>query len=136
MVDSLGAEGAEKGIEMGGLSYQFFKRIIGEYARLGRGHEDKPLIISVLWKAFLFGLLVAAFHILEESVKRLAFHERISMRIDEMLIRNLVVFCFLIPFFAFWELQRVLGEGWLFDLFFRRRQESNPNVSVGAQKAY
>ena len=109
--------------------------MIGEYARLGRGHEEQPLIISVLWKAFLFGLLVAAFHILEESVKRLAFHERINMRIDEMLIRNLVVFSFLIPFFAFWELRRVLGEGKLFDLFFRRTPEANPDVSVGAQKA-
>src|SRR5215467_6871710 len=108
--------------------------LIGEYARLGRGHEDKPLIISVLWKAFLFGLLVTAFHILEESVKRLAFHERINMRLDEMLIRNLVVFSFLIPFFAFWELRRVLGEGKLFDLFFRRRQQSNHDVSIGTQK--
>jgi hypothetical protein len=45
--------------------------MIGEYARLGRRHEDQPLIISTLWKAFLFGLLVAASHILEESVKRL-----------------------------------------------------------------
>jgi hypothetical protein len=109
--------------------------LIGEYARLGRGQEDKPLIISVLWKAFLFGLLVAAFHILEESVKRLAFHERISMRIDEMLLRNLVVFSFLIPFFAFWELRRVLGEGKLFDLFFRGRQQANTDVSIGTQKA-
>jgi hypothetical protein len=108
--------------------------MIGEYARLGRGHEDKPLIISVVWKAFLFGLLVAAFHILEESVKRLAFHKQISFRVDEMLIRNLVVFTFLIPFFAFWELRRVLGEGKLFELFFRRRQ-SNSDVSIGAQKA-
>ena len=32
--------------------------MIGEYARLGRRHEDQPLIISTLWKAFLFGLLV------------------------------------------------------------------------------
>jgi hypothetical protein len=54
---------------------------------------------------------------------------------DEMLIRNLVVFSFLIPFFAFWELRRVLGEGKLFDLFFRRRQHSNPELSVGSPKA-
>ena len=109
--------------------------LIGEYARLGRGHEDKPLIISALWKAFLFGLLVAGFHIVEETVKRLAFRERINMRVDEMLIRNLVVFSFLIPFFAFWELRRVLGEGKLFDLFFRRRQQSNHDASIGTQKA-
>jgi len=71
----------------------------------------------------------------EESVKRLAFHGRVNIRIDEVLIRNLVVFSFLIPFFAFWELRRVLGEGKLFDLFFRRRQQSNPDVSIGTQKA-
>ena len=109
--------------------------LLGEYARLGRGHENKPLIISVLWKAFLFGLLVAAFHILEETIKRFALHQRISVDIDEMLIRNLVVFSFLVPFFAFWELRRVLGEGQLFDMFFRRRQQSNPDVSIGTQKA-
>jgi hypothetical protein len=108
--------------------------LIGEYARLGREHEDKPLIISVLWKAFLFGLLIAAFHVLEESIKRLVLHKQISFRVDEMLIRNLVVFSFLIPFFAFWELRRVLGEGELFDLFFRRRPRPNPGVSVATPK--
>jgi hypothetical protein len=109
--------------------------LIGEYIRLGKKHENKPLILVVLYKAFLFSLLVAAFHILEESVKRLVFHKQIGFRVDEMLIRNLVVFSFLIPFFAFWELRRVLGEGKLFDLFFRRTPEANPDVSVGAQKA-
>jgi hypothetical protein len=108
--------------------------LIGEYARLGHGKEDKPLIISVLWKTFLFGLLVAAFHILEESVKRLVLHKQISFRVDEMLIRNLVVFSFLIPFFAFWELRRVLGEGELFDLFFRKRTISESHVSGGFPK--
>ncbi len=109
--------------------------LIGEYARLGRGHENKPLIVSALWKAFLFGLLVAAFHILEEAVKRLAFRERISVRMDEMLIRNLVVVSFLIPFFAFWELRRVLGEGKLFDLFFRRRTMVESDMAERSQKA-
>jgi hypothetical protein len=109
--------------------------LIGEYARLGRGHENKPLIVSALWKAFLFGLLVAAFHILEEAIKRLAFRERISVRVDEMLIRNLVVLSFLIPFFAFWELRRVLGEGKLFDLFFRRRTMVESDMADGTQKA-
>jgi hypothetical protein len=109
--------------------------LIGEYIRLGKKHESKPLILAVLYKAFLFSLLVAAFHILEESVKRLVFQIQIGFRVDEMLLRNLVVFSFLIPFFAFWELRRVLGEGKLFDLFFRRRQESNSDVSIGAPKS-
>src|SRR5580698_8418742 len=32
--------------------------LIGEYARLGKRYEAKPLLSSALYKAFLFGLLV------------------------------------------------------------------------------
>jgi Na+-driven multidrug efflux pump len=109
--------------------------LIGEYIRLGRKHESKPLILVCLYKAFLFSLLVVAFHILEETIKRFALHKPISVDTTEILIRNLVVFSFLVPFFAFWELRRVMGEGQLFDLFFRRREQSNPVVSSGVQKA-
>src|ERR1035437_8978156 len=45
--------------------------MIGEYVHVGRRGEDKPLILSALWKAFLFGLLVFGFHVVEEVVKRL-----------------------------------------------------------------
>ena len=45
--------------------------MIGEYAKLGKRHEDKALLISAVWKAFVFGLLVFAFHVLEEVIKRL-----------------------------------------------------------------
>src|SRR5271167_3358973 len=40
--------------------------LIGEAAHLGKKVETKPLIYSSVYKAFLFGLLVFAFHILEE----------------------------------------------------------------------
>ena len=45
--------------------------MIGEYAKLGSRHESKPLFISAAWKALVFGLLVFAFHVVEEIVKRL-----------------------------------------------------------------
>ena len=45
--------------------------MIGEYAKLGKRHEDKALLISAVWKASVFGLLVFAFHVLEEVIKRL-----------------------------------------------------------------
>ena len=32
--------------------------MIGEYAKLGTRHEDKALLISAVWKAFVFSLLV------------------------------------------------------------------------------
>ena len=45
--------------------------MIGQYAKLGKKHEGKAILVSALWKASLFGLLVFAFHIIEEVVKRL-----------------------------------------------------------------
>src|SRR5271165_3153393 len=45
--------------------------MIGEHAKLGRKHENKPVLISAVWKAVVFGLLVLAFHVVEEVIKRL-----------------------------------------------------------------
>lgn len=89
--------------------------LIGEAAHLGKKHETKALLYSSVYKAFLFGLLVFAFHILEELVKRLlhgkdiagAFYE---IRLDDLLARSVIIFCTFIPFFAFRELGRVLGQ--------------------------
>lgn len=44
--------------------------LLGEYAGLGKRYEHMPLVFSAIYKAFLFGLLVAAFHFLEELIKR------------------------------------------------------------------
>src|SRR5215469_13496896 len=72
--------------------------MIGEYAKLGKRHEDKSVFISAVWKAFVFGLLVFAFHIVEEIVKRLIHGsdlERASreVRIDQVASRAIMVFC-------------------------------------------
>ena len=99
-------------------------KVIGEYAQLGKKQEARPLVLSALSKAFLFTLLVLAFHLLEEGVKQLvhgdtvasAFHQ---VRLDILVCRSLIVFCAFIPLFAFRELQRVLGEDNFRSLFFR-----------------
>ena len=105
--------------------------LIGEYARLGKSHENKPLFLSSLNKAFLFSLLVFAFHILEEIIKRLihrkgftgAFHE---VRLDDLAARTLIIFCTFLPLFAFRELQRVIGEENFRNLFFKTGTLINP----------
>jgi hypothetical protein len=89
--------------------------MIGEYAKLGKRHEDKSIFVSTLWKAFVFGLLVFAFHIVEEVVKRLihgADPARVSheLRVDQFAGRAIVVFCTFIPLFAFREFRRMMGE--------------------------
>jgi hypothetical protein len=89
--------------------------LIGEAVRVGTKFEAKALVYSAIWKAFMFGLLVFAFHILEELIKRLvhgqgfagALHE---VRIDDLLARTVVVFFTFIPLFAFRELRRVIGD--------------------------
>ena len=98
--------------------------LIGEYAHLGKKHEAKPLLLAAVHKAFLFTLLVFAFHVLEELIRLFIHRENLAtawhdIRIDDLLGRSLVVFCTFIPLFAFRELQRVLGEENFRALFFR-----------------
>jgi len=102
--------------------------LIGEYAHLGVKHEDKPLAYSVIYKALVYGLLVFAFHLLEEVVKRLIHGKGLGgafsdFRIDELLTRSLVIFGTFLPLFAFRELARVIGPDKFRALFFRRRTE-------------
>jgi len=90
--------------------------LIGEALHAGTRYEGRALIYSAIWKAFVFGLLVFAFHVLEEMIKQLldgksavgAFHE---VRLDDLLSRTVIIFCTFIPLFVFRELRRVIGEG-------------------------
>jgi hypothetical protein len=97
--------------------------LIGEYARLGKKHEARPLIFSAFYKAFLFTLLVLVFHFVEELLKRQFRGESFAsawqrVPLDEFLVRCAIVFCTFIPLFAFRELQRVLGFERFRELFF------------------
>jgi len=105
--------------------------MIGEYAKLGRKHENKPLFVSAVWKAFVFGLLVFAFHVIEEIIKRLIHGADLArasreIRLDELASRSIVVFCTFIPLFTFRELRRVLGEGEFRALFFGSEGAGKP----------
>ena len=89
--------------------------MLGEYAKIGRKYERGPLLLSAVWKAFIFGLLVYAFHIIEEAIKRLIHGAPLittprEMRFDQLAARAVIVFCIFVPLFAFRELRRVMGE--------------------------
>ena len=89
--------------------------MIGEYAKLGKRHEDKALLISALWKAFVFGLLVFAFHVVEEVIKRLIHGADMAkastdIRFEQFAGRAIVMFCVFIPLFAWREFRRSMGE--------------------------
>ena len=98
--------------------------MIGEYAKLGRRHEDKALLLSAVWKALVFGLLVFAFHVVEEVIKRLIHGSDFArastgLRFEQFAARSIIVFCVFIPLFAFREFRRVMGEDKFRQLVYR-----------------
>ena len=104
--------------------------LIGEWAHLGKKGEAKPLYMAVLYKSVVFGLLVFAFHLVEEFIKRLihglpagtVVHD---IHIDDLIGKSIVIFCAFIPLFAFRELGRVMGEDKLHALFFKSGAAAN-----------
>lgn len=107
--------------------------MIGEYVHVGKRGETKALVLSALWKALIFTLLVFAFHVVEEVIKRLIHGDAMAeasrnIRVDELLSRSLVVFCVFIPFFAFREFRRVMGEDEFKALVFGKAEPKNPAV--------
>ena len=102
--------------------------MIGEYAKLGKRYEYKSLLISAVWKAFVFGWLVFAFHVLEEVIKRLIHGADLArastdLRLEQFAGRAIVVFCVFIPLFAWREFRRAMGEEEFRSLVFGSRGE-------------
>ncbi len=103
--------------------------LIGNALRLGRRLDDRPLIIPTLFKTVMFSLLVGVFNVLERTIEGLlrghgfagGVEELVNTGLYELLARSLVTFFAFIPFFAFKELERVLGIGRLLTLFVRGR---------------
>ena len=100
--------------------------LIGEALDLGRRSENSPLLVAVAVKTVLFTILILIFNILEQAIEAKVHGEPWARAIasfadkgvDEMLARTLVLVIALIPFFAFLELNRVLGPGTLGVPFF------------------
>jgi hypothetical protein len=107
--------------------------LLGDAVHLGREFEGKPLIFPTLYKAVLFSLFVGAFAIGEHSIEGWlhgkgfagGFREIVNEGKDELLARCLLTFFAFVPFFAFRELGRVMGDGKIISLFFSHRPPSS-----------
>ena len=90
--------------------------------------KDAPLIYPTLLKSAFFTVVLACFKIVEDTAIGLYRHESFRQSNSElgggtwqgMLTLSLLIFVMLIPFVAFGELRRVMGEGKLGKLFFHR----------------
>ena len=105
--------------------------LIAEGLHLGKRVEEAPLIYSTLLKSTLFAVVLACFKILEEFAigyfHHRSFHESIADLAGGtgkgILTLTILLFVVLIPFVAYGELQRIVGEEKLAQLFFHRRAE-------------
>jgi hypothetical protein len=103
--------------------------LIGKAIGLGKKTSGRALAFATLRASVVYAILVAIFAVLEHVIEGLVKGKTLAASIDEMLsqgiyeilARTLVLFVAFIPFFAIWELDRVLGERKLFDLFFRSK---------------
>jgi hypothetical protein len=115
--------------------------LVGDLLRLGRGLEDRPLIVPTLVRSVVFTLWVALFTFLEQTVRGLllgkglagGFHYFITKGKYEVLASSLVVLFTFIPFFAFKELNRVLGPGRIWEEFFRGGRPRKPVSTAGPE---
>ena len=105
--------------------------LIGRLFGFSRRFEDRALIVPVLYKAAVFGLLVMLFGGVEHIVVGWFHHlgplgglrEIASVGADELAARALMLIVAFVPFFAFWELGRMLGMSKLVAMFFSKPDE-------------
>ena len=103
--------------------------LVAKALHFGEWVDDAPLIYPTLIKSASFAVLLALFKLLEEWAVGLyhgkSFQESLSRlgggSLAGILTLALILFVMLLPFFGFGELQRVLGEGKLAQLFLGRR---------------
>ncbi len=103
--------------------------------KFGTRFDGRPLIVPVFYKTLFFGVGIAAFGLLEQTVRGLVHHHGLFYGVQELtgedwhalLARVLVKLVALFPLVAIRELNRVLGEGFLGRLFFR---DANPEVKA------
>lgn len=106
--------------------------LIAKALHLGGQADDAPLIYPTLLKSGLFSIMLAVCKILEDAAVGFYHGKTFSQSIADLgggtlkgiLTLTLLLFVMLIPFFAFGELRRILGEGQLTQLFFHPREVS------------
>ena len=113
--------------------------MIGDMVPMGHGFQRRPLIIPTLFRSVLFSFYVLIFALIEHTVTGLlhgkgwmaGILEIESTGRDELVAKSIIVFAAFVPFFAFKELEKVLGKDRLRSLFWR-----NPDAaSAGESRA-
>lgn len=105
--------------------------MIGAFLKISHKFESKPLLIPIVYKAFLFTIMVMLFDIVEEFIRGLIHYQDFLKSFEELqshvsvvwLGASLLIFFIFIPFFAIKELIRVLGKDNVKALLLERRKK-------------
>jgi hypothetical protein len=108
--------------------------LIGEVFNLADNLKSKPIIYPVIFKSAVFAVLLMGCHALEEIGVRLWHGASLAGSVSDLgggtgiriFMIGLIMFVVLMPFFAFSEIGRDLGEHELYRLFFVRRTKYIP----------
>lgn len=103
--------------------------LVGEQLRFGTRFNDRPLIYPILYKCFVFTLVLATFHVVESIVVGVWRGNSVVNSLPPMLGWNpkgmlavgLMSFILLLPFFGFREIARVIGHREIRSLLFEQR---------------
>ncbi len=104
--------------------------LVGEHFNLGTRFNQKPLIYPILYKCFVFSVVLIGFHVIESVGVGLWHGHTIVESLPPFLGWNprgllaVSVMCFvlLLPFFGFREIVRVIGRAKMRSLLFQSRK--------------
>jgi len=107
--------------------------LTAEALRFGERFREHPLIIPTLYSTLVFCAFALVFEVLQHLIVGICRGKSPSEVISEVLDKGwphlagmiLVVFVAFLPFFAFRETERALGEGRLKELFIKRGSKTS-----------
>ncbi len=99
--------------------------MLAAFIKVSRLFENRPLYISILYKAVYFTLTVMAFDVVEEFIRELIHLKQVTEAVSATITQinlvwlggSMLIFFIFIPFFAFRELVRKLGKDKVRELF-------------------
>lgn len=114
--------------------------LVAKDLHLGERFHSAPLVYPILVKSAIFTVVLACFKVLEDAAIGLyrgkSFAESIADlgggNLQAILTLTLLLFVVLIPFVGYGELQRVLGEGKLKQIFLYPRSPQSQSIGEAA----
>jgi hypothetical protein len=111
--------------------------LVAEDLNLGRRFQDMPLIVPILYKSFVFSLVFVCFHVVESIVIGTFQGKGILESLPPIggdpkaTVSVILIFTFeLIPYFAYREIGRVIGEGEIYSLVFAHRRSAERRLET------